>query len=73
MLVFHVLPMTGYKQTQIKFNQYKYCTKTPFIIYANVQFILEPSGRQMKQTTYTQQHTVCAAAAMFTTSLYNFD
>ena len=27
----------------------------------------------MKQTTYTQQHKVCAAAAILTSSFYNFD
>ena len=35
MSVLHVLPMPGSKQAQIKFNQYKYCTKAPFIIYAD--------------------------------------
>ena len=68
MSVLHVLPTPGSKQAQIKFNQYKNCTKAPFVIYADFESILEPSGRQVKHTTYTQQHKVCAAAAILTSS-----
>ena len=73
MSVLHVLPVPGSEQAQIKFNQYKYCTKEPFVIYANFASILETSGRQVKHTTYTQQHKVCAAAAIITSSFYNLD
>ena len=73
MSVLHVLPVPGSKQEKIKLNHYKYCTKALFVIYADIKFILEPSGRQVKHTTYTQQHKVCAAAAILTSSLYNFD
>ena len=72
MLVLHVLSTPGSKQSKIKFNQYKYCTKAPFIIYADFESILQLLGRQVKQTTYTQQHKVCAAAAILTTKFYNF-
>ena len=68
MSVLHVLPTPGSKQAEIKFNQYKYCTKAPFIIYADFELILEPSCRQIKQTTNTQQHKICAAAAILTSS-----
>ena len=68
-----MLPVPGSKQAQIKFNQYKYCTKAPFVIYADFESILDRSGRQIKHTTYTQQHKVCAAAAILTSSFYNFD
>ena len=71
--VLHVLPTPGSKQSQIKFNQYKYCTKAPFSIYADFESILQSLNCQMKQTTYSQQHKVCAAAAIFTSSFYNFD
>ena len=54
-------------------NQYKYCTQAPFVIYADFESIFEPLGRQVKQTTYTQQHKVSAAAAILTSSFYNFD
>ena len=40
MSVLHVLPTPGSKQAQIKFNQYKYCTKAPFVIYADFESIL---------------------------------
>ena len=73
MSVLHVLFTPGSKQAQIKFNQYKYCTKAPFVIYSDFESILEPSNRQVKHTTYTQQHKVCAAAAILTSSFYNFD
>ena len=65
--------MPGSKQSQIKFNQYKYCTKAPFVIYTDFESILEPSGCQVKHTTYTQQHKVCAAAAILISSFYYFD
>ena len=71
--VLHVLPVPGSNHAQIKFNQYKYCTKALFVIYADFESILEPSIRQVKHITYTQQHKVCAAAAILTSSFYNFD
>ena len=45
----------------------------PFVIYADFELILEPHGRQVKQTTYSQQHKVCAATAILfsTLGLYN--
>ena len=73
MSVLHVLPTPNFKQAQITFSQYKYCTQAQFVIYADFEYILEPSGRQVKLTTYTQQHKVCAAAAILTSSFYNFD
>ena len=39
MSVLHVQPVPGSKQAQIKFNHYKYCTKEPFIIYADFESI----------------------------------
>ena len=71
--VLHVLPTPGSKQAEIKFKQYKYCTKSPFVIYADFESIIELSNRQVKHTTYTQQHKVCAAAAILMLSFYNFD
>ena len=73
MSVLYVLPTPGSKQAEIKFKQYKYCTKAPYVIYADFESILEPSGRQVKHTTYTQQHKVCASAANLISSFYNFD
>ena len=73
MSVLHVLSVPGSKQAQSKFNQFKYCTKAPFVIYADFESILGPFGRQVKHTNYTQQNKVCAAAAMLISSFYNFD
>ena len=47
MSVLHVLSVPGSKQAQIKFNQYKYSTKALFVIYADFESILDPSGRQV--------------------------
>ena len=41
----------------------------PFAIYADFECILEPLGRQVKQTTYSKQHKVCAAAAIICSTL----
>ena len=73
MSVLHILPLPGSKQPQIKFNQYKYCTKAPLLIYADFESILEQSNHHVKHTIYTQQHKVCASAAILTSSFYNFD
>ena len=70
--ILHVLPTPGSKQEQIKFTQYKNCTKAPFFIYADFESILELLGRQVKRTTYTQQHKVCAAAAILISRFYEF-
>ena len=53
MSVLHVLPAPGSKQAQLKFYNYKFCTMAPFVIYADFESILEPLGRQVKQTTYS--------------------
>ena len=73
MSVLQEIPRLGSKQAQIKFNQYKYCTKAPFVIYADFESILKRLRRQVKQTTYTQQHKVCAAAVILTSTFYEFD
>ena len=73
MSVLNVLTMPGSKQAEIKFNQFSYSTKAPCVIYADFESIFEPSNRQLKDTTYTRQHKVCAAAAIITTSFYNID
>ena len=73
MSVLHVLYTPGSKHAEIKFKQYKYCTKAPFVIYADFESILEQFGREVKRTTYTKQLTVCEAAAIFISRFYYFD
>ena len=65
--------MPGSKQAQLKFFNYKFCTMAPFVIYADFESILEPLGRQVKQTTYSQQHKVCAAAAILCSTLARYN
>ena len=64
-----VLPTPGSKHMKLKFCNYNLCTMAPFAICANFESILEPLCRQMKLTTYSQQHKVCAAAAIFCSTL----
>ena len=73
MSVLHELPTPGFKQAQKKFNQYKYCTKAPFVIHADFESIFKPSNCQVKHTIFIQQHKVCAAAAILNSNFYNFD
>ena len=73
MSVLYVLPTPGSKQAQLKFYNYKFCSMAPFVIYADFEFVLEPLARQVKQTTYSQQHKVCAAAAILCSTLGRFN
>ena len=73
MSVLHVLLAPGSKQAQLKFYNYKFCTMAPFVIYADFESILEPLNRQIKQTTSSQQHKVCAAAAILCSTLGNYN
>ena len=73
MSVLHVLFAPGSKQAQLKFYNYRFCTMAPFVIYADFESILEPLGCQVKQTTYSQQHKVCAAAAVRCSTLGNYN
>ena len=40
-------------------------------MYANFESILKPLGSQIEQTIFTQQHKVCAAAAILTFNFVN--
>ena len=71
--VLHVLLTPGSKQSQIKFNNYKFCIIAPFVIYADFESIFEPLGRQVKQTTYSDQHKVCVAAAILCSTLGRYN
>ena len=73
MSVLHVLPSPDSKQAQLKFYNYKFCTMASFVIYADFESIFEPLGRQVKQTTCSQQHKVCAAAAVLCSTLSNYN
>ena len=68
-----MLPAPGSKQEQLKFFNYKFYTMAPFVIYADFEFILEPLGRQVKQTTYSQQHKAFASAAILCSTLGNYN
>ena len=71
MSVHHVLSVQGSKQAQIKFNKSKYCTKAPFVIYADIKSIVKHFNCQVKQTTLSKQHKVCVAAAILILTYFN--
>ena len=73
MSVLHVLPAPNSIEAQLKFYNYKFCTMAPFVISADFESNLEPINRQAKQTTYSQQHKVCAAAAVLCSTLGNYN
>ena len=56
---FHIILVPGSIKAQIKFNEYNYRTKVPFVINASLEFMLEPLGRQVKRIALSQQHKVC--------------
>ena len=45
----------------------------PFVIYADFESIFEQLGRQEKQTIYSQQHKMCAAAAILCSTLGRYN
>ena len=73
MSMLHVLSSPSFKQEQLKFYNYKYYTLALFVIYADFESILESINRQAQQTTYSQQHKVCAAAAVLCSTLGNYN
>ena len=73
MSVLYVLPSPGSKQAQLKFYNYKFCSIEPFLIYADIESINEPLGNLAKQTTYSQQQKVCAAAAILCLTLGQYN
>ena len=73
MSVLHIFSTPGSKQAKLKFFNYKFCTMAPLVIYSDFESILEPLGRDVKQTTYSQQHKVCAAAAIVCSNLGRYN
>ena len=73
MSVLHVLPTPGSKEAQLKFYNYKFCTKALFVIYADFESILEQLGRHVEQTTYSQQHKEVAAATILCSTLGQYN
>ena len=63
MSIVHVLPAPDSKQAHIKFKQVRNTYRTPFVIYANFESILEPMERRVKQT-YNQLHKISAACVV---------
>ena len=72
MSVLYVLSTSGSKQAKLKFFNYKFCILGLFVIYADFELIFEPLGREVILTTYTQQHNVFAAVAIFCSNLSRY-
>ena len=45
----------------------------PFVIFEDFESILEPLKRQVKQTTYSHQHKVCAEEAILCSTIRNYN
>lgn len=73
MSVLHVYFTPRFKLAQLKLYNYTFCTMTPFVIYADFECIIEPLGRQAKNTMYFQKHKGCAAVAILCLSLGNYN
>ena len=69
MSVLHLVFTPGFKQAQLKVDNFKFSTMALFVTYADFESILEPLGRKVKHTTFSYQRKVCAAAAILCSSL----
>ena len=65
----HVLPAAENEQAHIKFKQVRNTYRALFVIYADIESILKPMERQVKQILYTQQHKISAACAMLVSNV----
>ena len=64
MSVVHVLPRPNSEESHIKFREFRNTSRAPFVIYADLESILQPMNEQNKRTHFGQLHKVCAAAAI---------
>ena len=65
----HILPEPD---TILEFKNWKYGTWAPFVIYADLEAILEPLNQHRGKTTYSHKHTACAASALLVSTVDKF-
>ena len=66
----HILPSPG---SSIEFRAYKFQTRAPFVIYADLESVLEPIDEHSGNTLYYQHHRCCAAAAILCSPYAGFN
>ena len=66
----HILPSPG---SLIEFKNYKYQTRAPFVIYADLESVLEPIDQRSGYTLLYQRHRCCAAAAILCSPYAGFN
>ena len=66
----HILPEPD---STIKFTNWKYMTWAPFVIYADLEFILLPMDKRKGSTHLYQNHKPCAASAVLCSTVLTFD
>ena len=66
----HILPSPG---SSIEFKNFKYQTRAPFVIYADLESVLEPIEERSGYTLLYQRHRCCAAAAILCSPYAGFN
>ena len=66
----HIMPDAG---TKIIFNNWKYSTWAPFVIYADLESIISPIKAHKGETNLYQHHKACAASALLCSKIRKFD
>jgi len=67
--VIYTLPAEGAKNAELRFTNFRYMTRAPFVIYADFESNLSPIDQQTDATRLTQHHHVCAAAAILVSTV----
>jgi len=59
---------------ELEFKNWKYCTRAPFVIYADLESVLLPINKRSGQSTHLyHHHKPCAAAALLISTVQNLD
>ena len=66
----HILPSPG---SSIEFRAYKFQTRAPFVIYADLESVLEPIDEHLGNTLYYQQHRCSDGAAILCSPYAGFN
>jgi len=59
--------------TELKFKNWKFCTRAPFVIYADLESVLAKHNKQTGASRLYQHHKPCAASALLVSTVPTFD
>ena len=68
--VIHILPSPAYL---LEFKNFKFQTPAPFVIYIDLESILDPMIEPQGNTTFYQRHKCCSAAALLCSNIPIFN